>query len=388
MSTIYAEDIEVEEDVSDDERPLFADLSPHLDGSFQQELPTIGESWNGTALFYAGRINEVHAEPSVGKTNVLMAVCITEIQRGGKVLYIDPEDTPIGFVNRMRAFGASVDNILQGVFYLHNPSADQIHKAHVWAVENQPEIVVLDGLAESLVANEMNEDSAGDVLRYFRQYIRPFAETGAAVLIADHVKKSTEGRGIFARGSGAKAGRYDGVSYEILDGKPYTPIEEGFVKLKVAKDRNGGVGPKGKVVAELHFIHNPSGGTITAFREPKQKQDGPFRPTYIMEKIVEHLKIHGEATTTELRNLTGKTESINLGVNLLKQERVIDTRKEGAKTLHFLLPNGSGKEAAPCSQVVPSSSQEQLQPCCSLVPTPYRGEQGEHDGNTLHDDEK
>jgi hypothetical protein len=326
----------IELDEQEQEAPLFTDLSPFLDGTLKQEVPSVAEAFNGKHIFYAGRLNEIHAEPATGKTNVLVAATIAVIESGGSVLYIDPEDTPRGFTARLLALGASPDDIRDRVKYLHNPTPEEIQSAQAWAVENKPQMVILDGLAESMAAQGVNEDKAVEVLPFLRENLRPFAEAGAAVVIADHVTKSAEGRGQFARGSGAKAGRYDGVSYEIVMGEAYTPSVKGFVKLKVQKDRNGGTGPRGMIYAELHFSPSINGKTITAFLEPAKKHEGPFRPTAIMEKIFSHLEVHKEATATDLRCLGGKTEYINMAIALLKEDKVIDTRKDGTKVIHFL----------------------------------------------------
>ena len=313
----------------------FTDLGPWLDGTAKQEVPTIAEAFDGKGLFYAGRLNEIHGEPGTGKTNVLMASCIAVLEAGGSVLYIDPEDTPRGFTTRMLMLGASPDDIRDRVNYLHNPSPDEIRGAQLWARENHPEIVVLDGLAESMAAQGMNENEAGEVLAFFRENLRPFAEAGGAVVIADHVTKSSEGRGQFARGSGAKAGRYDGVSYEIVMGKAYTPSIEGFVRLKIQKDRNGGAGPRSKIAAELHLMPGVDGRTIIAFREPEKKLDGPFRPTAIMEKIVRHLETNGEVNKRGLRTC-GKAEWVDVAIETLIEEGKISLRKDGGSHLYSL----------------------------------------------------
>ena len=260
------------------------------------------------------------------------------MEAGGSVLYIDPEDTPRGIVTRFLMLGALSDVLRERLFYLHNPTPEEIREAQVWAIDRHPEMSILDGLAESMAAVDADENVAGDVIRYYRKYLRPFADAGSAVVIADHVTKNKEGRGQFARGSGAKAGRYDGASYEIVMGKSYAPGIEGFVKLKVQKDRSGGIGPRECIAAELHFVPNASGGSIVTFREPAAKQEGPFRPTAIMDKIVKHLEVVGEATASDLRSLGGKTEYIATAIGFLKKDGKIDTRKNGNKVLHFLLP--------------------------------------------------
>jgi hypothetical protein len=318
---------------------LFTDLSSFLDGTQKQEVPMVAEAHDGKFLFYAGRLNEVHAEPGTGKTNVLTASCISVLEEGGKVLYIDPEDTPKGFATRMMMLGATPDDIRENVFYLHNPDTKGIRSAQAWAKANHPDIVILDGLAESMAAQGFNEDKAPDVLAYFRENLRPFAEAGSAVVIADHVTKSSENRGQFARGSGAKAGRYDGVSYEIATGVAYTPNQAGFVKLKIAKDRNGGAGARKAIYAELHFTPGVDGRTITAFREPKEKQGGVFRPTAIMEKILEYLKEHGEANKRALRGL-GKSQYADDAIELLLKDEKILFREEGKSHVYTLNAEG------------------------------------------------
>jgi hypothetical protein len=194
-------------------------------------------------------------------------------------------------------------------------------------------------MAESIAAQGFDEDKAKDILPFLRQNLRPFAEAGAAVIVADHVTKSTESNRRFARGSVSKAGRYDGVSYELMLGKAYSPTQEGFVRLKVSKDRNGGVGAVGMIAAEAHFLPSINGRTIVVFREArdKQEQNGkPWKPTEIMGKIITHLEVVGEASTTDLRCLGGKTDYINKAIRFLKEEGKILSEARGAKTMHFL----------------------------------------------------
>jgi len=323
--------------------PIFADLSPFLDGTAQQEVPTVAQAWQGRALFYSGRLNEIHAEPGVGKTNILISSAIAVLESGGAVLYIDPEDTPRGFATRLLLLGADPEDVRARVHYLHNPEPEEIGRAQEWAREHNPALVVLDGLAESMAAVGANEDKAAEVLGFFRSTVRPFAESGAAVVIADHVTKSSEGRGQFARGSGAKAGRYDGVSYDIVPGKPYTPQQEGFVKFKIAKDRNGGAGPRGKIVAELHFLPGADGRTVTEFREPRELAEGEkFRPTAIMEKIAKHLGVYGTASKRELRGL-GKSQYVDAAVEIMAEEGTLHIEQKG-QSIRFSLPQKEGSK--------------------------------------------
>ncbi len=93
--------------------------------------------------------------------------------------------------------------------------------------ENHPDLVILDGLAEALAAEGQNEDKVGDVLGFFRSRLRPFAELRGRCSSLRPCHESTEDRGRWARGSGAKLGRYDGVSYSAELAKPYSPTQAG-----------------------------------------------------------------------------------------------------------------------------------------------------------------
>ena len=197
---------------------LFADLASLWKSGLKPEVPTIARVNDWLALFYKGRINEMHSEPGIGKTNVAMTAVIAELRLGMDIIYFDPEDTPLGFLNRLVGLGFELtDENIERIHYLHDPSPDDINAAIKFAEANRERIslVIYDGLAEGMAGEDLDEDKAGDVLKFLRKRLRPFAELGAAVVILDHVTKDANGRGRFSRGSGAKIGHYDGVTYSI-----------------------------------------------------------------------------------------------------------------------------------------------------------------------------
>jgi hypothetical protein len=312
----------------------FVDLSPWLDGEITPVVPTIGQAWEGRHLFYAEAINEIHGEPSVGKTNVLLVCAGSVLQSGGSVLYIDPEDTAGRIVSRAIALGIDRDSLRERFHYLQAPTADNIAKAQAWGEATAPQLVIIDGVAEMLAADNRDENLAKDYLSFIAERIRPFARAGAAVVVADHVVKSKESRGRWSRGTGAKQGCYDGISYEVVLGEAYAPNKTGFIQLKISKDRHGGVGPLGKTVAELHF--SPSGGGSTSAVWLQPTEAGSFRPTAIMDKIVSYLSTHGEANKTQLRSL-GKSQYVDDAITLLKKDEAITHQKRGNADVYTLL---------------------------------------------------
>jgi len=312
--------------------PPFVDLRPHIEGTAGQEKPTVAAIGEGQFLFYAGRLNEIHGEPSVGKSNINFAAMKATIETGGTVLFIDPEDMPRGFVARALLFGIDPAELAAKVFYLHNPEPGHILEAQKWAREHKPTMVILDGLAESMAGVGANEDKAQEVLPFFKAWLRPFADAGAAVVISDHVTKNIEGRGRFARGSGGKLGRYDGASYTAELGKAYAPGTEGFLRLRIAKDRNGGVGPVKTVAAELHFIPDiNTEGTRLEWRKPEARA-GEWMPTAIMEKVIAHLNLYGTDTKRGVCSaIPSKTADVLKAIQCLADDGRLSIETSGTK---------------------------------------------------------
>lgn len=320
--------------ISTDAGPLFADFGTIFAGNLELERPSVARILPSLALLYAGRINELHGEPSVGKTNLALAVSMIEMQNGGTVLYLDPEDNPVGIARRMASFGARKETVVERFKYAHNPSPDDFGVLIPWARKHKPTLVVLDGVAEALAAEGLDENSSGDVLQFFRDRVRPFADAGAAVLLSDHVTKGTEARGRWARGSSAKLGRYDGACLEARLVASYSPTTAGSVRLIVSKDRCGGLGPIGSVVAEIHFEPGDDGTEITFHKGTGSTE---FVPTAIMEKISRRLETMPDSTKRDLRTL-GKSQFVEIALSKLVEFGHVKVTNHGAgKPTHFEL---------------------------------------------------
>ncbi len=340
------------EQIGSDDSELFVDLEAIFEGDMEPERPTIAASDSGECMLYAGRINEIHGEPSVGKTNITIALMACELRIGQKVIFIDPEDNPNGIIRRMLSFGISKEMIIANLYYLHDPTPEEMIKAQHWARRNKPSLVDVDGLAETITACRFKEDSSNEILEFFRTYIRPFTDCGAAVLLSDHVVKSSEGRGLWSRGSGAKMGRYDGVSYSVFLTAPYSPSQKGSVKFTIAKDRNGGLGTKGEDVFMAFFEPDGNGQTDISIRRLKP---GDGFNSEIWEQLeAMHSTIAATATGLSAGELATciygiEDSSADDGFKRVtitdreKQDRrkqlikleLIEERKEGKKKLYF-----------------------------------------------------
>jgi hypothetical protein len=315
--------------------PRFVDFKSIVEGGFQREMPTVCEAMLGKFLLYAGRLNEFHGESGIGKTNISLAIADRIMRAGGVVLFLDPEDHPAGIAQRFLSLGGDPSNLLQRFKYVHNPEPSDYPGLIEWARKAKPQAVILDGMAEALVAEGYNEDKAEDVLPFLRQRIRPFADAGAAVVIADHVAKNKESRGRNPRGSGGKLGRYDGAVYQVELVKPYSPVTSGAVRLTIAKDRNGGVGHVGQRIAELHFTPEEDERTSVSFMLPSDSSK-PFIPTGLMESISRLIETSSIVPTKSAieDKIKGRAEYKRAAISSLVELGYLKEEKQG-NGLHY-----------------------------------------------------
>lgn len=312
--------------------PRFADLATVFAGDLSPEQPAVAETLPGKFLLYAGRLNEQHGEPATGKTNIALILCIRELTAGHTVLFLDPEDNAYGICRKLLAFGADPAMVIERFKYCQNPARDEYLTLQVWADRNKPALVVLDGLADAISGDGLDEDKAGDFLTFCRNRLRPFAACGAAVLVSDHVTKSTENRR-YSRGTGAKLGRYDGVVFELDLARAYSPTSPGCVELKIAKDRNGGVGKQGDVAVAIEFSPRGDGTTAFSFCEKAAYQSAP-EPTWYMQAISEYLEITEDAGHADVRKAIGKkAEYVDKAIAALETQGFIKVHsRPGIKT--------------------------------------------------------
>jgi hypothetical protein len=313
---------------------LFTDLGPVLAGDMSPELPTIGASDDGAFLFYKGRLNELHAEPGVGKTNVLLAAIGRILNAGACVVFIDPEDNPRAICRRLIALGADVNRIAQAFKYLHDPDKDALIRARRWVEQNGAELVAIDGAAELISGTGGSERDEDDVLRFFKLYVRPFADCGSGVVITDHVAKDAESAGLWPRGSGAKMGRYDGAVYLIREETPYSPEQQGSVKLVIAKDRNGGVGAK-KTNAFTVVFTPQDGRTVVEIKRANMLQNDEPDPD-IEKRLLIMSALSGGAVLSakELNSaVKGKNETVAKIRDSLAEEGYIEVREIGSQQI-------------------------------------------------------
>lgn len=307
-----------------------ANLADILNGHQPEETPKWLPTPDGRALIYPGRYHDLHGMPSSGKTWIALATIAQILNDGdGGILYIDWEDTPGTFVRRLQALGVPNPLIADPTLVTYINPQGPLGTLEVQALVDhahhvQAALIVLDALAPALALDGLDENSNTDVTRWIERTVKPFLAQGHAVIGLDHIPKNNENRALGGRGAGAKRAVIDGASYEVMTVTAFSRNRAGEVKLRIAKDRPGMVGPVGAIAAHIHLdptddgnqigIRIVAGGTPTT-------DDGQLIPTHLMERVsrhFEHLEPDAELSKRGIcADVKGKNEYLRTAVDRL-----------------------------------------------------------------------
>jgi hypothetical protein len=224
------------------------DLAGFLDGSYKPEEATMFVRTDGVGLIYPGLVHDFHGESESGKSLVAQAICAGLIMDGQEVVYLDFESGPGPMAQRMLSFGLTPDQVMEKFIYVRpelNPYALTETEAFKALLSRRPALVILDGVTDALVQFGAGSDSNDEITKWHRYVPRTIADrTKAAIILIDHVVKSSESRGRFAIGGQAKLATIDGASYAVEITEPIGKGMRGLIVLRVGKDRPGTIRPE------------------------------------------------------------------------------------------------------------------------------------------------
>lgn len=258
---------DLDEDAGEDLDPLDArpsswspvDLEPYLTGKLTVPDPEVCRRNDGACLMYRGRVNMLFGSSESAKSWIAMAICLQEIEAGGRALYLDFEDEPVQTLNRLRLLGA-VDDDLRAQFSYIRPEGpladmqrnkwgkDQPTKSGEFAQDQfdmalqslDPDIIVADGMTAlyGLHGLDANDAVSTDVIT---SWLKRLTRNGrSTVIIIDHQAKSAE-KGSMPIGSQHKVAMVQGTLLQVWPIKQPMPGDVGEMELVVLKDRPGQV---------------------------------------------------------------------------------------------------------------------------------------------------
>jgi hypothetical protein len=311
------------------------DLTDVLDGTYRAPEPTIGKRDDGIGLFYPGRVHSVIGESEGGKTwFALLAVC-SELAAGRAVVFIDFEDDAPGVVGRLIALGADRQAIRERFAYIRpeEPLGAGFNKHEIATAMHdlRPSFVPVDGVTEGMALHGMELKDNTDVAKFGRLLLRPLAEFGAAVVTLDHVTKDRESRGRYAIGGVHKLNGLNGAQYILENRAPFGIGMTGKTTVRIAKDRPGQL--RKHALPHSSGMHWFADFTLRSHDEtfteaslhPPIEQQGPFRPTGLMQKVSDALA--GAPSPLSVRGVqdrvTGNKDAVRAALARLVDEAFV-----------------------------------------------------------------
>lgn len=315
-------------------RPLpWEDVAAVMRGDVDPIRPTILTRTDGQPLIYPGLTHWLMGEPGKGKTWVALAAAAEQIRNGRAVVYLDYEGSARIVGERLAALGLTPDQVDAHLLY-HRPgivTRDIAARLTAAVTATDTALVIIDGVAKALAAAGYSEDKAPDVLAWLVTAVNPLADAGAAVLMLDHVVKEKDGRGLWARGSGAKLGEVSGAAWVLRPDRPFSRTQAGRAHLVQAKDREGHVATDGATAAVVTFTPGHDGTLTIALDPPTGGATGPdeqFRPTGYMERISKHVEQLNDAgiapsVNESIGTVSGKRKHLAAALDTLVAEGFI-----------------------------------------------------------------
>ncbi len=279
-------------------RPV--DLGPYLDGSYQPPAPSLLRRQDGRALLYGGRVHWVSGEPEAGKTWLALLGCAQTLLHGGQVVYIDLEDGPGGMSARLIDLSVPA-TVIRERFHYFNPGTRLTYgdRAALAPLVADVALVVIDACTESLAQQGLSSKDDTDIASWLDLLPRWAAKLGPAVVVLDHVVKDADSRGRWATGSQHKLSGLDGAAYSLETVHPAGRGLRGRSRLYVTKDRHGQVRGPATIPSSggKHWAGDlvvDSSDVLDVVLHAPAEQEGPFRPTVLMQRISEALADAGK----------------------------------------------------------------------------------------------
>jgi len=335
------------------------DLTAYLDGTYQAPQPTIFARTDNHHLLYPGLVHSFHGESESGKSFIVQAEAVRLLQAGRPVLFVDFESDPGSIAERLLLLGATPQQITDHFDYRNpdlRPNATPA-ELEAWTdmLAATYDLAVIDGVTDALGLFGYSTKENDDIASWMRLVPRNIAtQTGAAVIIIDHVTKDSDTRGRFAIGGQAKMSGLTGAAYSVEVNRPLGRGLKGLIILKVAKDRPGYVrgisGPMDKnrmQEAARITVDSTNGKTPQITVDPPLQAahaDGtppdPTRFTGYMEKASKLLeKADGELSGRQIREmLGGNKDRIAKALSTLVDEDYVTVRPgTGNAILHTIV---------------------------------------------------
>lgn len=338
-------------------------------GTTTRTVPEILLRDDAAALLYPGKVNGIHGDSGSGKTWTALYASAQVIRAGGNVVYVDLEDSPVDVITRLLALAVPPGQVVQHFRYVQPETPFELGADDFLSMAAGARLVVIDSTGESLSMEGANPNADEDIAAWFRNVPKRIAKTGPAVLVLDHMPKSSDSD-LWPIGSQRKRAAIDGAQYLQEVVMPFSREKAGAARLVCAKDRHGTFA-RAQRVGVLHVTPEDDRVTLT-LKAPEGDSAAPdsFRPTGLMEKVSRALEGAPGPLSYRgiLERVAGKKDYVRRAVDALVSAGYVATTP-GARnsTEHTSIkPFRDGEHSTP--EMSPNGS--------VTVPVPKEGERG------------
>jgi hypothetical protein len=320
--------------------------------------PSILKTADGRYLLYRGRVHLFAGESESLKSWLAQLACLQVLREGGRVLWIDYEDSPDGLLERLRLLGAADEN-LRSVIYLRpseplRPRGSRGRAASLLEAELRQgfDLAVVDGVTEAMSLEGLDLNSNGDVAVWLRLLPKWIAElSGAATVFIDHVSKTQDARGRFAIGGQHKLAGIDGAAYtfRVLSrgGRALGETSnKAVVALTISKDRPGfirALAAKDRV-GDFELVAHQDGTAEASVTKPVGVPQSSDVSAELAQRVV--LLVCDEpglAKSTVEKRIGGKSVHVRSAIESLIRSGSITLRPDGKA--HLLFPPANADTA-------------------------------------------
>ena len=250
--------VEVDADAPEDHKSSWGavDLEPYLSGEVVLPEPSLLVREDGQGLLYPGRVNSLYGASESGKSWLSLFVCLQEMSKGERVLYLDFEDVPEGTVARLLALGLGDDDVLNQFRYVHPEgplSSMQVYRGgprhttdgrasqdtfEALLAAYSPTLIVVDGMTVLYGLHGLDTNEAGST-EVITGWLKNLCRGGqVTVLVIDHTGKAS-GPGSSPIGAHHKIAMIQGTALRVDVVTRPMQGAIGQLRLVVFKDRPG-----------------------------------------------------------------------------------------------------------------------------------------------------
>lgn len=259
-------------------------------------------------VLYAGRVTWWTGEPGAGKTLLAHKFAVDLIMAGKKVMIVDEETGLAMTADRLARLGLDSEKASEHLVYYEFPAltldSDDLSSLFRATARELPALVIFDSAADLLRQAGIDEDDNIAVTGWVKDALEPLAnEYGAAVLVIDHVTKSSDNRK-WARGAGAKKAKAKAAwTVSKLHDFSIDPPVIGTVRLTRSKDTLGRLPAR----HDIRIGGKADGTTIVEFQGQMPASNEPMKlEDLTLEQRIKqylHAHAHGEEQSVGIRTI-------------------------------------------------------------------------------------